>query len=362
MSNRIFAWAAENAPILGNPASLRYTRDRWARGMDTLFLVEPTTNRPFGLRPAGDLLSMSPELINNIGTLAGVIVAALGAFAFAFWIAIGVWCFNDIRSRTHDWLAIVLAVVLVLVFPIVGLILYWLIRPRTSLADVYDRALEEEALLRELEETSACATCGVPVKEGWVYCPNCHSQLQHTCPTCNNLVRNEWAICVFCGTPQRAPAQRPAEVSVSQSNILPPVSQPVLQSASQTSQQSAGSALRRPAARNPFGAPATSQSAAQQPAQSSAASMPSSPYAAGSMPPASGVTSTGVSSPGYSPSGMPAGGSMPPSSTNPSGASSSTVLPNPFPSAPYPSSPSLDELDDDLYRPAPPRPSEGSVG
>lgn len=145
---------------------------------------------------------MSPELVNSIATVTGVLVAVVGAFIFAFWVAMGIWAFNDIRARTHDWLTIVLAVLLVLVFPLVGLILYMMIRPKATLADVYDRALEEEALLREIEETLSCPACGVPVKEGWVYCPTCHSQLQHTCPTCSNLVRNEWAICVFCGAPQ----------------------------------------------------------------------------------------------------------------------------------------------------------------
>jgi len=145
---------------------------------------------------------MSPELINTIGTIVGVLVAALGAFLFAFWIAMGIWAFNDIRSRTRDWLVIVLAVALVLIFPLIGLILYMMIRPKATLADVYDRALEEEALLRELEETQTCHNCGVPVQDGWVFCPNCHGQLQHSCPGCAKLVRNEWEICVFCGTPQ----------------------------------------------------------------------------------------------------------------------------------------------------------------
>ncbi|MCB0044283.1 MAG: zinc ribbon domain-containing protein [Caldilineaceae bacterium] len=148
---------------------------------------------------------MSPELVNTIATIAGVIVAVLGAFLFAFWVAMGIWTFNDIRSRTRDWLAIALAVVLTLVFPIIGWVLYLMIRPKSTLADTYDRALEEEALLRELEETLACHTCGIPVQDKWVFCPNCHSQLQHACPTCGNLVRNEWEICVFCGTKQRPP-------------------------------------------------------------------------------------------------------------------------------------------------------------
>ncbi|MFN2201738.1 MAG: zinc ribbon domain-containing protein [Caldilineaceae bacterium] len=151
---------------------------------------------------------MSPEFVNSIATVVGIIVAVFGAFVFAFWAAIGIWTFNDIRTRTRDWLAILLAVVLVLVFPIVGWLLYLMIRPKQTLADAFDRALEEEALLREIEETVACTTCGIPVKTEWVYCPNCHSQLQHSCPNCGNLVRNEWEICVQCGVNQQAAVSR----------------------------------------------------------------------------------------------------------------------------------------------------------
>lgn len=147
---------------------------------------------------------MSDELINTIGTIAGIIVAGLGAFLFAFWIAMGIWTFNDIRSRSRDWLAILLACLLVLIFPIIGLILYMMIRPKETLAEVYDRALEEEALLRELEASSACHECGTPIHEEWIFCPTCHAQLQYSCQSCSQLVRSEWEICVFCGTAQHA--------------------------------------------------------------------------------------------------------------------------------------------------------------
>lgn len=167
---------------------------------------------------------MSPELINSIATVVGVIVAVTGAFLFAFWVAMGIWTFNDIRTRTRDWLAILLACVLVLVFPIVGWVLYLMIRPKETLGEVYDRALEEEALLREIEETVACHSCGVPAKENWVYCPNCHSQLQHSCPACGNLVRNEWDICVYCGASQQvAPPRR---VPGPQTRPVPPLEAP----------------------------------------------------------------------------------------------------------------------------------------
>ena len=145
---------------------------------------------------------MSTDLVNSIATVLGIAVALLGAFLFAFWIAMGIWTFNDIRSRTRDWLAIGLACLLSLIFPLVGLILYMMIRPKDTLADVYDRALEEEAILRELEETVTCHDCGVPVKGEWVFCPNCHAQQQYACNNCGTLVRQEWDICVACGTPQ----------------------------------------------------------------------------------------------------------------------------------------------------------------
>ena len=145
---------------------------------------------------------MLAELSNTIATLIGIFVALLGAFLFAFWIAMGIWTFNDIRSRTRDWLAIALASLLVLVFPLVGLVLYMMIRPRETLADVFDRALEEESLLRELESTLSCYRCGLPVQDNWNFCSNCHSQLRYACSSCGKAMRHEWSICVSCGADQ----------------------------------------------------------------------------------------------------------------------------------------------------------------
>jgi len=307
---------------------------------------------------------MSPELINNIATLAGVLVAGIGAFVFAFWVAMGIWTFNDIRSRTRDWLAILLAVLLVIVFPIVGLILYTLIRPKATLAETYDRALEEEALLRELEETQACQSCGVPVKDNWIFCPNCHGQLQHTCPSCSNLVRNEWAICVYCGTAQRAAqprelsaretqsAYQPAYQSASaarptlEGQAAPQLGLPSAPSAQPGSSMSAGMnpmqpvAVQRRPARNPFAAPARSDSPSGMTTQSGITSQP-------------GMTSqSGMAMQ----SGMAGSVGAPPSSMSPAPATPPMAPPlsPPLSALDYPEYP---EYDDNPYRPT--RPGEG---
>lgn len=154
---------------------------------------------------------MSPEVLNDLSVAIGFIVAILGASAAAFWIAMVIWTFIDIRSRSRDWLAILLACLLALIFPLVGVLLYLLIRPKDTLAAVYDRALEEEALLRELESANSCGHCGSPVKEEWAFCPTCHTQLQYSCDNCNELVRTDWDICAYCGKSQRTTGRQPTE-------------------------------------------------------------------------------------------------------------------------------------------------------
>lgn len=170
---------------------------------------------------------MLADLSNTIATIIGIIMALLGAFLFAFWVAMGIWAFNDIRSRTRDWLAIALASMLVLVFPLVGLVLYMMVRPKESLADVFDRALEEESLLRELEGGLVCHRCGMPVQEHWNYCPHCHAQLRYACPTCGEPVRHEWSICVSCGSPlpDSPPTAAPPAIAMEREEPASPSSQ-----------------------------------------------------------------------------------------------------------------------------------------
>ena len=90
------------------------------------------------------------ELLNTIGMILELFVAGTTALLVAFWIGLVVWTFRDIRSRTRDVFAWFLATVLVLILGPIGWLLYFLLRPRETLAQVYDRQLEEEVLLRDI--------------------------------------------------------------------------------------------------------------------------------------------------------------------------------------------------------------------
>lgn len=166
-----------------------------------------------------------------------MLAALLGATVTAIWIAVVIWAFRDIRARTRDVFAQILATLLVLIFlplfPLPGLILYMILRPRETLAEVYERSLEEEALLQSIEERLACPGCNRRIEESFMVCPTCHTRLKKACPTCGRLLHLRWNICPYCGAVQTAakpamalPAQPAAEVpripSAASTEILEP--------------------------------------------------------------------------------------------------------------------------------------------
>ena len=111
-----------------------------------------------------------------------VILAFVGAFTIALWLSLIVWTFRDARARSRDVFAILLATLMVVVFGPLGLLLYFLLRPPITLAELYERSLEEEALLQDLEERPRCPGCSRQVNDEWVLCPDCHTTLKKYLP------------------------------------------------------------------------------------------------------------------------------------------------------------------------------------
>src|SRR5512136_996242 len=100
-------------------------------------------------------------------------LAGLGAMTAAFWLALIIWTFRDMRARSRDIFAQILAALLVAVLFLPGWVIYWMLRPKETLAEAYERSLEEEALLQGIEETLVCPGCGTRVQGEFVVCPYC---------------------------------------------------------------------------------------------------------------------------------------------------------------------------------------------
>jgi RNA polymerase subunit RPABC4/transcription elongation factor Spt4 len=144
-----------------------------------------------------------PEIqIPNIVVVILQILLAFGAaFMIALWVSMIIWTFRDVRSRSRDVFAILLATLMAVVFGPLGLLLYLLLRPKETLAEIYERSLEEEALLQDLEHRAACPGCRRRIEEAWQVCPDCHTILKKTCLNCGQLLHLRWNICPYCAAP-----------------------------------------------------------------------------------------------------------------------------------------------------------------
>jgi len=150
----------------------------------------------------------SPDLTNTILVVLQVALAIIGGFVAALWLSLVIWTFRDIRSRSRDIFAQLLATLLVLILNLPGLLVYILLRPPERLADAYERALEEEALLQDIEERLLCPGCKRQVKEDYILCPSCHTSLKKQCVNCGRILHLKWDLCPFCGTDQTEEALR----------------------------------------------------------------------------------------------------------------------------------------------------------
>lgn len=126
--------------------------------------------------------------------------AFLGAFLAATWLALVFWTYRDIRSRSDDAFLHILATTLVLLLGPAGLLVYLILRPPDTLDQVYQRTLEEEALLAEIEDRTLCPGCGHVIHPEWEICPSCHTRLRKKCVSCGRLMELSWQLCPFCGT------------------------------------------------------------------------------------------------------------------------------------------------------------------
>lgn len=139
------------------------------------------------------ILESIPFYLTILSTICGGITVALVG-------GIAIWTFRDIRSRSRDVLAHILATLLVVVLPIIGLVIYLMLRPQETMADIYERSLEQEALLQAIEEPEICPGCGQRVKGDYLHCPACHTKLKTGCPMCNRPLHLRWSLCPYCGT------------------------------------------------------------------------------------------------------------------------------------------------------------------
>lgn len=157
-------------------------------------------------------------ILENVPTYLTILSSICGGVTAALLGGMVIWTFRDIRSRSRDVLAQILATLLVLVLPVIGLVVYLMLRPRETLDEAYEHSLEQETLLQAIEEPEKCPGCGQRVRGDYLYCPACHTHLKKACPDCGRALHLSWSLCPYCGAdvalqaPEPMPAAEPEAV------------------------------------------------------------------------------------------------------------------------------------------------------
>lgn len=143
---------------------------------------------------------------------AQIFVALIGAYLAVLWFVSIVWAYRDIEARSRSVVTQIFSTLLVVLFPFLGVPLYLILRPKDTLDAAFQKSLEEEYLLQDLEELPLCPTCQHFVAEDFQLCPHCHTQLRDACVACDRLVDLRWSLCPYCGADQSGrDTERPVE-------------------------------------------------------------------------------------------------------------------------------------------------------
>jgi len=152
------------------------------------------------------------DFINN--PIVGLTLQLIVIYAVMLWLGTAYWAFRDMQARTENPILPYFSAALIIFFTpllfVFAVVLYLIVRPRETLAEIYERSLAEESLLAEVEKNQLCPVCRDRVHADWLVCPNCRTRLHRVCPSCNRLADPDWPLCAYCGHEfQRAPVPQP---------------------------------------------------------------------------------------------------------------------------------------------------------
>lgn len=147
---------------------------------------------------------------------AQLLLALGGAYLIALWFVLVVWTYRDIESRSKNVVTQIFSTLLVVLFWIPGVLLYMILRPKETLDGTFQRSLEEEYLLQDLEELPLCPSCERYVHDDFVLCPHCHTKLRDNCHSCGRLVDLTWTVCPYCAADQGKEAAAASTTKVSE--------------------------------------------------------------------------------------------------------------------------------------------------
>lgn len=138
-------------------------------------------------------------MFENFNNAALIVLIVVGVLYVLVWIGITIWTSRDIRRRTDNVAIQFSAIVFVLVFSLIGLLLYLIFRPMQTAEQLESKKIEER-IIRSIDDIGTCYKCDMDIASNYVYCPHCRTKLHNVCSGCDGLLESDWAVCAYCGT------------------------------------------------------------------------------------------------------------------------------------------------------------------
>ena len=129
-------------------------------------------------------------------------VDLLIVFVAVLYCSLVYWTYADARRRISDPVLVGGAFATSLFFPVLGTIVYMVLRPPEYLEDVRERELEMQAAEARLYQLDyeLCPHCDYRVERDFIRCPSCLRKLKERCVSCSRPLDRAWTICPYCET------------------------------------------------------------------------------------------------------------------------------------------------------------------
>ncbi len=117
----------------------------------------------------------------------------------ALWVSLIIWITRDAINRSNNLIFQIFVIILNIILPVFGLIIYLIIRPTRTLLERYYEDLEYRALVDNGEEREFCQKCKIDLSSDYKFCPNCAEKLRQACLGCKKEYSKKWKNCPYCG-------------------------------------------------------------------------------------------------------------------------------------------------------------------
>ncbi|MBU0727407.1 zinc ribbon domain-containing protein [Patescibacteria group bacterium] len=160
-----------------------------------------------------------PSFINDImdfassPTFSTVQIVALSYFGL-LWLSIIIWVTRDSIHRSSSLIFQTFAILINIAVPILGVLLYLIIRPSHTNLERYYEELEHKVLAEGGEERSiTCSQCMTLVDRDYTYCPNCSTKVKKACKKCKKSYPSIYNICPYCGNEDEKEDEEPKKIT-----------------------------------------------------------------------------------------------------------------------------------------------------